>query len=506
MGSKKKTVIKNSFVGLISQAAAMLFIFVTRSLFIKYIGVELLGLNGTFSSVLNALSLAELGVQSAIVYNLYKPLHDNDEAEVNAILNILKQIYRWVGIFLIFAVLVLTPFLRSIITGLQITNRVYFFFWLQAAATVSTYFLAYKRAILYADQKEYVSQVADLLCSVLFNIILCVTLIKYKSYYLYLVLKVIQTCTSNLSIHYYCSRHYRYLHRVPLDRDRLFKILQNVKDIFAGKVAGFIYSSTDNLVISACISTVTVGYFVNYTTVVSSLKALTGSALSPIIPTLGSHLLDEEDGSEREKVFLLNTFVRYILALMIVIPMAVLVRDFIIWWVGVDMVLGESIVILLCIDLYIHLVHGAAADFINSAGLFRSDKYIEVLGAVCNVVLSLLLVKPLGIAGVLIGTVVSQGVFWVGRSGVVYRECLKVGWGRYVRYWVRNIGFMTAAVVMGGIVQYVYGQIQIRNALVKFIAGGVVSEILIVGMVFVIFGRREEMRELRRLFLKQKDF
>ncbi len=193
------------------------------------------------------------------------------------------------------------------------------------------------------------------------------------------------------------------------------------------------FRSTDNLVISAFISTVTVSYFVNYTTVVFSLKALTSGALSPIGPTLGNYLLDEEDGSKREKVFLLNTFVCYVLALIIVIPMVVLVWDFIIWRFGENM----------------------------------------VLETVCNIVLSLVLVRYLGIADVLIGTVVSQIIFWIGRSGVVYKECLKVGWGRYAGYLVRNIYFIIAAVAMDFVVQYAYGQMRIRNVLIKFIVGGV---------------------------------
>ncbi len=505
MGSKRKTVIKNSSIGLISQACGMLFTFVTRSLFIRCIGVELLGLNSTFFSVLNALSLAELGFETAVVYNLYRPLHDHDEAEINATLNILKYLYRGVGIFLILAVMVLTPFLRVIVTGIPVTAAVYAFFWLQAAATVCTYFLAYKRAILYADQKEYVSKTADIVCSVLFNIIQCVVLVTYGSYVVYLILKVVQTCTSNLVIHFYCSRHYSYLHRVPLDKARLLKILRDVRNIFAGKVAGFIYNSTDNLVISAFVSTVTVGYFVNYTTITSGLKALSSSILSPIVPVLGSHLLDEEDGDKRERVLALNTFARYLLALSTVVPMSVLAGDFIIWWVGEDMVLGNAVVLLLCMDLYIHLVHGAASDFINSAGLFRSEKYVEMLGALCNIVMSVVLVRYWGIAGVLIGTVVSQIVFWIGRSAVVYRECLKVGAGRYVRYWLWNLYFILAAVLMACVVRLVYAQVHIPNVLVRFIAGGVISELLIVIMAILLFGRRWEMKELKRAFLRGRD-
>ena len=503
MGKKKKAIIKNSSVGLISQVVTMLFTFVTRSLFIKYIGVELLGLNSTFSSVLTALSLAELGFQSAIVYNLYKPLHDNNIEEVNSIMNILKLIYRGVGFFFIGAVLLLTPFLRFIVTGREITILVYVYFWLQALASVCTYFLAYKRAILYADQKEYISKIFDLIFSIILNILQCVTLVKFKSYIGYLVLKVVQTYVSNLAIHFYCTKHYSYLHKTALDKSKLMKIFRDVRDIFASRIASFIYSSTDNLVISAFVSTISVGFFVNYTTITTSLKTLTNSALSPVIPILGNHLLDERDTNKREKVFFLDTYVRYFITLMIVIPTGVLIDDFISWWVGKEMVLSNSIVILLCMDFYIHLVHSASVDFINSAGLFKSDKYIEALGAACNIVTSLIFVQYFGIEGVLIGTVVSQIVFWIGRSIIVYRECLHLGIRSYLRYWMKNLYYIIIAVVITAIVMVLYKKIKIANVLIRFIVGGIVSEVVVVAMANIIFFKSEEMKGLCKILFKK---
>ena len=321
MNEKKKVVIKNSSIGFISQCVTMLFTFVTRSLFIKYIGIGLLGLNSTFLSVFTALSLAELGIQSAIVFNLYKPLHDNAIDEINSIMNILKLIYRGIGIFFIAATFFITPFLRYIVTGIDVTPIVYLYFWLQALASVCTYFLAYKRAIFYADQKEYISKTVDLICAIVFNGLQCILLVVVKSYIGYLLLKVIQVYVSNLVIHYYCKKYYKYLKNAKLDKKKLFAILKDVRNIFASRIASFIYSSTDNLVISAFVSTVHVGFLVNYTTITTSLKTLTNSILSPIIPILGNHLLDEKNNMKREKLFFLNTFVRYMMALMIVIPM-----------------------------------------------------------------------------------------------------------------------------------------------------------------------------------------
>lgn len=500
----KSALLKNSTVGFISQLLNFLFTLVTRNIFIKYIGVELLGLNSTLASVLGMLSLAELGFQSAIVFNLYKPLHDGNQKEVNSIMNILKIIYRGVGLFFIITTILLTPFLKVIITGIDVTNEVVCYFWLQSLASVCSYFLAYKRAILYADQKDYISKIIDLLCSVVFNTAQCISLIVLQSYVIYLLLKVMQTFVSNVIIHCYCSRNYSYLKNTKLNKEKLKKIMRDVRDIFASKIAGFIYGSTDNLVISAFVSTVSVGLLVNYTTITTSLKTLINSALSPIIPSLGNHLLDENDNQRREKLFLLNAFIRYLIALVVVIPTGVLIDDFIIFWAGSNMLLNGSIVILLCIDFYIHLVHSVTCDFISSAGLFNSDKYVEMFGAGCNIVTSLILVNYFGIAGVLLGTVVSQMVFWVGRSYIVYKECLNLGKKEYLKYWLKNIvqGIVAAGIAI--IVFLIYKKLPIEIVLVRFVVGGIVSEAVIFALIIVLFRRNAKFKLLVKMYEDNK--
>ena len=502
-GNRKNLIIKNSTVGLFSQVITLIFTFVTRNLFIKYIGIELLGLNSTLASVLSTLSLAELGFQSAIVYNLYQPIHDNNYEEINSIINILKIIYRGIGIFFIVAALAVTPFLKYIVKGIEVDFQIYVFFWLQAAASTCTYFLAYKRAILFADQKDYISKTIDLIFNIVFNVIICITLIVYKSYFLYLVLKIIQTYLSNIIVHFYCTINYPFLKKGKIDFTRLKMIWNNVKDIFSGRIASFVYSSTDNLVISTFVSTVSVGFLVNYTTVFNSLKTLTSSVLSPIIPILGNYLIEEEDNNSRENLFKTYTFVRYIIALVVVIPSIILINSFITMWIGGSMILEPVIIILLGCDFYIHLVHSATCDFINGAGLFKSDKYIEIIGALCNIVTSIILVQFCGIKGVLIGTIISQVILWIGRSLIVYRECLKLGGNRYVHYWIDNIIYLFIAVILVVVLNKCYMVLPIKNIILRFIVGGIICELCIGLAVLFIFRRTKELRFIIK-FIKRK--
>ena len=60
--------------------------FILRSIMLHYLGVQYLGLNGLFRSILSFLNLAELGVGSAMVFSMYKPIAEDDRESICALL------------------------------------------------------------------------------------------------------------------------------------------------------------------------------------------------------------------------------------------------------------------------------------------------------------------------------------------------------------------------------------------------------------------------------------
>lgn len=496
---QRSFVVKNGFMGILSQAIKIIFTFLTRTLFIRYIGLELLGLNSTFTSVLSTLAVSELGFQTAVAFSLYKPLHSGDSAEVNDIMNIFKIVYRYVGIFFIVASFALLPFLKYILKDVEVDKTVMFYFLLQSGASAFTYFLAYKRTLLYADQKDYIAKAIDTVMTVVFNILQCLALVILKDYVTYLVLRILQVIVSNLLIHLYCTKHYAYLHSAPLNRGKLREIWENVKNVFAGKIAGYIYRSTDNIIISSFVGTVSVGLLVNYTTITTSLKTLVNSLMTPMTPIIGHYLVDEDRGIARKKIFDFYAYFLFVVALLTVVPLLVLVDDFISWWVGKNMVMAWSIPLLIAVDFYIHIVHGCLSEFINGAGLFKADKKVQVVGAITNIVLSIVLVQFMGIPGVLWGTVISQFIFWFGRSWIVFFKCLGQQKKDYIVYWIRNL--LNAAVFCGiyYLCSRVYGLLTISQLLPRVILGGVICEALILVIVLLVFSRTKEQKQAIRI-------
>lgn len=492
----KKTAVINSAVGLISQVIMIVFQFLTRSLFLQYLGDELLGINSTFTSVIGALSLAELGFQTAIIYSLYKPLKEEDHAQINKVVSIFCYVYRVIGVLFIVISFVVLPFIRFILKGVEITGEIYIFFLLQAASTAFSYFLAYKRTLLSADQKEYIAKVIDLIVNVICNLLKIYSIVWLKNYYGYLIISIAQVVVSNLIVHYMCKRLYPYLKLGKLDWEIFRTIWKDVKDVFATKIAGYIYGSTDNIIISAVINTVAVTFFTNYKTIILSLKTLTTGMLSPLAPIIGRMLAEDDTDEGKERKFVLYSHIRFIIALVIVIPCYVLLDDCIRIWVGERYVMSQVISVLLCIDLYIHLVHSGTCDYINGSGLFKEEKKIEIIGAIINIVLSIALCKVWGIPGILLGTAIAQVWFWIGRSVVVYRYCFTVEKKKWVIHWTQNIVDMIFTVGCTGLCLFVYSHFHMKHLIIQFIAGGLMCEACIAVAYLLCYFRTQRWKGL----------
>ena len=501
MGGRKKAAVKNSAVGFIGQLLSLCLQIVSRSVFIRYIGEEMLGLNNTFTSFLYTFSLAELGFQNAIAYNLYKPLREKNKDEIIEIVNVFKVVYRIVGTFFVVASVLSLPLLKFITKGVEITSEIYVFFLIQALSSACTYFLAYKRTILYADQKDYICKIVDMITNVTFKAMQIIVIVYMHSYLAYIILQLVQVYVNNIIVHYFCGKEYPYLHKVKFNKDYAKKIFNDAKEIFAGRLAIYVYSATDNLIVSKVISTVRVAYLGNYTTITGNMKMLLNGILYPITPIIGNYLADNDSKDNQEKNLNVYTHLRFLISLFLLVPTLVLMDDFVGMWLGEKFILQSSIKILLVADLYLFLIQGACSDYITGRGLFKQDKYVTIGGVIINLGLSLLFVWKWGIAGVLAGTVISQVFNWIGHSGIVYWYCFEKDKKEYLRYIYKNLYYMIAFSVVTVVCVTVYSKLIIDSFPVKFVAGGIICVAIAFLMYVVMCFKCGEFKALSAMIL-----
>ena len=117
--------IKNSITSMISYMVKIILGFVGQTLFIRILSIEYLGLNGLFTNILYVLGFFELGFGSAIIYNLYKPVAENNVEVVKSLMKFYKKVYNIIAISISAIGILIIPFLTKIVGEVSVDINIY---------------------------------------------------------------------------------------------------------------------------------------------------------------------------------------------------------------------------------------------------------------------------------------------------------------------------------------------------------------------------------------------
>lgn len=451
---REKIAMKSSLIGVCSQMLTLVLGFISTRVFLEYLGVELRGINGLISNCLSMLQLAELGIGTAVTYALYQPLVEKNIIQIKALMDLYKKIYRYLGSAIFIIGVIFSCFLGFFIQGSSYSdNYIQFIFYLQLFSTTGSYFFAYRRNLLYADQKQYIITSIDLICNTVSSICKIFVVIYWQSYVGFLVIQIIQTFAANLLIYKWYEREYEFLATVKnVKYEKIAELIKNVKNIFIGHVGSFIYCSTDNLIISKFVGISAVGYMANYYQISVVLRSFSISITAPIQPMIGNFIREIRDEKKRIEFFFSYTFIRYCIALIMVSGLCVMLNPLIELWLGQSYVLSRWIPILLSVDLFFTVFPGATCDYITVLGLFKNDRDMSLIGMFINLFLSLILVNYYNVEGVLMGTICSQLYYFVARTYIVFYKYFKYGLLKYIK---RVIQYCIVAIINVTVLYYI---------------------------------------------------
>ncbi len=495
--SSSKIVIKNSMIGAIAQMVSMLIGFLTQRLFVRFLGLEIVGINSVIAETLGMLAFAELGVGTAITYRLYKPLVQKDEKELAILMRLYRNLYQTIGVIIFVLGCILMFLLPVFINDAQADMQfIYIAYIIQLISTASTYFFAYKRTLVYVDQKQFVCKLADISCNIIFSLIRIWLLIVYRNFHLYLCTQLAQSLTSNLIIAYYCNKHYPFVKTKTKEKyDDIKGMFCDVKNLLIGKVAGYVYSSTDNLVISTFSGIVLAGGFSNYKYVTNAVKNLVNGMTDSITATIGNYI-QVNDVEKSYIMFRRYSFIRYCVANVAATGLCICTEAFVGFVFGKEYTLSYSILCLIVVDIFIGIVYGPIAEFTYVLGYFKEEKNINIAGAAINLSLSIILVQFIGVQGVLIGTCVSQIFFWVAKSILL---CWKYfcSWKKLREMWVSYIGYVLLTTGQVWLLYVLMQRFLAGNYTVwAFLIEGICSVALSVTAVSICYFRTEQYQYL----------
>ena len=410
-----KNSVRNISYRLLSQVASIILKFVSRTIFIYILGVEYLGINGLFSEILQMLSLADLGFGTAMVYSMYKPLAEHDEKRLTQLVALYKKIYTIIAISITVIGISVVPFLKYLVNMDKDISYLNVYYLLYLANTVSSYLVVYKTCILNADQKNYLISKYNTIFSFVSLIVTSVFLLLTHNFMVYLIVQVAVTYANNFYVSHIAEKQYPYINNIveKLPKEEEKQIFQNVKSVFIYKAANTLVGSTDNTLISVLVGTITVGFYSNYCMIVNNITLFINIIFSSVTASIGNMIV-EANKKKNYDVYCLMQFVSFLLSSVAITVTYLVINDLINVWLGETFVLEPLVTFAIALNMYFSVVLMPIWSYREATGMYLQTKYVMVATAVVNLVVSVVLGKTLGLAGILFATSIARisTYFW----------------------------------------------------------------------------------------------
>lgn len=399
---------KNIINGIVNQFVLLVLTFFSRTIFIKILGEEFLGINGLYSNILQLLSLSELGISNIALFTLYKPINDNDKQKISSLINFYKKLYRIIFVVVLVIGLALIPVLPHIVDSNLKMSDLILFYIISVFNIALSYTFVYYRLLLMADQRINIVKNITTILTVIQNGVQILVLLLTKDYALYLVIQCIFTLLINIIVSIKAKKTYGFVEqKIELGQEERKQIFKSTKNLFVYKLCVVIVNSSDNIIISVLLGTVFVGYYSNYYLIISCILNFMNIFINSIMSSIGNFNVSK-DAEEKHKFFVHLVFAFQWISSVISICLICLFNEFISLWLGSNYVLSEFLVIVLTFNFYIQSVINPVWIYRETLGLYSKVKYIMLMTATLNIILSIIFGKLFGLEGICLATGISR--------------------------------------------------------------------------------------------------
>lgn len=435
-GSRVQKTLKNAKTSLVFYVLLLITTFLSRSVFIKCLGEDFVGLTSAMMNIMGFLNLAEMGFSSVVAFALYKPIYEKDQSGINEIVSVFAYIYNRIGWIILLCGLALVYFLPEFFKDSGFENRVIWAtFFTYLITTLLGFFVNYKETLLAADQNNFIKVR-------LFNIVkiskvvvqvLCLLYLD-GGLYIWLLLEFSFLSVYSLVINLKIKKLYPDLvSSVKSGRElsrRYGFIYTKAKQAFFHKFSATVLQQVTGILIYVFSNLATVTKYTNYTLITASLYTLLSSIFDSTNAAVGN-LVAEKDSKKILRVFWELQVSRYWIATCMVYVTYTTVDLFIAVWLDKSFVLPEDIKIVLMLNLFIMLTRKTNDEFISAVGLFK-DVWAPITEAVINIGVSVAAGSYLGIVGIPLGTLLSLLlIIGIWKPVFLYSEFMPQSLGQY---------------------------------------------------------------------------
>ena len=471
---------KNALAGMANKIIGIAVPFLLRTIMIQKLGVEYLGLNSLFSSILQMLSLTEMGFGSAMIFSMYKPMAEGNTELINALLGFYKKIYRIIGIIVLVIGLALMPNITFFIASDYPQEiNIYLVFGIYLANTVVSYFLfAYKSSILIADQRNDIEMNIISICNICLYISQIAALLITSNYYVYIVLMPCFTIINNVVRYIVVKRRYpQYNETGNLGKDEKKEIMSRVGALVGHRVGGVVFSSVDSLVISAFLGLVILGRYTNYFYIYTAINGIMSIIFQSILAVIGNAVAcktPDENLKVFKELFIINAWQSCFCTACFLS----LYQPFMRVWMGDENMLPTIIAVLLSIYYYFANIRRVCCGFKDAAGMWRDDFWKPYVSVLVNLTFNIISVQIIGLPGVVISSILAIVLVespWETR--ILFKNYFKKSTDLYYKRYVQSlIVCVVGMVTTYGLCSFIPGNL--LGLIIRFVICAIVPNII----------------------------
>lgn len=496
---------KNIFLSAINILLSSLLGLVSRTVFINTLGAEYLGLAGLLGNVLGFLSISELGIAAAIGFSLYKPLGEKDYKSVSTLMSVYRKAYIIIGFFVLVSGIVLFQFLDFFIPYNQQPAGTSFAYFAFLSNTVIGYFLSYKTTLITSDNQAFQLIPINIIASFIQTIMQITVLLLWKNYVIYLTVQIICSIGTMIFQNVYISKQYTevdFNSKDKLTSNQKNEISKSISGLVIAKIGDYLVNSTDNLIISKLVSLAATGIYSNYLMIRNIVNGCIGTIFSGITAGMGNVVAVENDERKLD-IFDTMFFCAFFFYSVEATCFMCLFNPFIgEIWIGEEYLFGASTVAVIVLNNYLTGLRMPLITMKGASGKYLEDAWIPFAFAIINLIASIILVKPFGVAGVFLGTIIGSFLTadWY-RPIVIYRTVfhapVKLYYKKYLLYLVLGIAYVAFS-------YWLCSLIHMRNVYIGFIAKAGIALLVPLAFNCLLFYRTKEFDSIKSLINRIK--
>lgn len=499
---RTKNASRNIWFGALLKTFQIIIPFILRTAMIHFMGIEYLGLNSLFTSILQVLNLAELGVGAAMVYSMYEPISKSDEKSICALLKLYRKYYNFIGFVIVLLGIFITPFVPRLISGsVPAGINVYVLFWLNLSATVLSYWVfAYRNSVLQAHQRNDVISKITLITNTIQYILQFFVLWLLKDYYIFVMVSLFTQLLTNIVTAFVSIKMYpQYNAKGFLEKQKVDDIKQRISDLFTSKVGQVVVLSVDTIVISAFLGLEMLAVYQNYYFILSAVIGMVEVIFVSCTAGIGNSIIVESKEKNYNDLNIITFIIAWIAGVCVCCFLN-LFQPFMNIWVGDRYILKFPAVICFCVYFFVYEINRVLNTYKDAGGIWHSDKYRPLCTALTNLIMNIVTVQFLGIYGVLLSTVVSM--LFVGIPWILHNLFSTLFEMKYIKEYIKKLVLYVVVVSVSSFVTFILCNRLVLGPYLTVFVRLVLCVVIPNVLFFVVYRRTVEFGECWKLIKK----